>query len=217
MMTLNRGKALLPLSGIVRPMSDGLLNESSPSANAIEAGGSVSVKPCAIAGVLKLAFHQFDDDRGVIAEVYRADWGALLPEMKNFTLQRSVANVLRGMRLHLRRGEVVIGGIGATKIGMIDLRPASPTHLVADVVEIADGPIAGVFVPAGVLHGVYSVTATVHIECRSTLWDPEDEHGCTWDAPGLSIPWILPNPIVRKRDRDDAGFAALVALMNACA
>ncbi|MEA2784895.1 MAG: dTDP-4-dehydrorhamnose 3,5-epimerase, partial [Candidatus Eremiobacteraeota bacterium] len=163
-------------------MSDGLLNESSPSADGIEAGGSVSAEPCAIAGVLKLAFHQFDDDRGVIAEVYRADWGALLPEMKNFTLQRSVANVLRGMRLHLRRGEVVIGGIGATKIGMLDMRPASPTHLVGDVVEIADGPIAGVFVPAGVLHGVYSVTATVHIECRSTLWDPEDEHGCTWDA-----------------------------------
>ncbi len=198
-------------------MSDGLLSESSSSDVAVEAGGAVSAEACAIDGVLKLAFHQFDDDRGVIAEVYRADWGALFPAMKNFTLQRSVANVLRGMRLHRRRDELVIGGVGVTQIGMIDLRQGSPTHLVADVVEIADGPIAGVFVPAGVLHGVYSVTATVHIEARSTLWDPEDEDGCTWDAPGLSIPGILPDPIVRKRDRDDGGYAALVAMMNACA
>jgi dTDP-4-dehydrorhamnose 3,5-epimerase len=198
-------------------MSDGLLSESSSNDVAADAGGTVSAEACAIDGVLKLAFHQFDDDRGVIAEVYRADWGALLPDMKNFTLQRSVANVLRGMRLHRRRDDLVIGGVGVTQIGMLDLRPASPTHLVADVIEIADGPIAGVFVPAGVLHGVYSVTATVHIEARTTLWDPEDEHGCTWDAPGLSIPWILPDPIVRKRDRDDGGFAALVAMMNACA
>jgi dTDP-4-dehydrorhamnose 3,5-epimerase len=197
-------------------MSDGVLSESSSHGVAVETGGAVQAEACAIAGVLKLAFHQFDDDRGVIAEVYRADWGALLPPMKNFTLQRSVANVLRGMRLHRRRDEVVVGGIGVTQIGMIDLRPGSPTHLVADVVEIADGPIAGVFVPAGVLHGVYSVTATVHVECRTTLWDPEDEYGCTWDAPGLNIPWVLPNPIVRRRDRDDAGFAALVAMMNAC-
>jgi hypothetical protein len=33
----------------------------------------------------------------------------------------------------------------------------------------------------------------------------------------LKIPWVLPDPIVRQRDRDDAGFAALVAMMNACA
>ena len=216
-MTLNRGKARLPLSGMIPFMSDGLASESFPNDPAIEAGGAVSVERCALAGVLKLAFHQFADERGVIAEVYRSDWGATLPAMKNFTLQRSVANVLRGMRLHVRRDEVVIGGIGATKIGMLDLRPASPTHLAADVVEITDGPIAGVVVPAGVLHGVYSVTATVHIEGRSTLWDPEDEYGCTWDAPGLTIPWTLPNPIVRKRDRDDAGFSALLAMMNACA
>lgn len=199
-------------------MSDGVRTESSsPGVGlAAEAGGDVAVLACPIAGVLKLAFHQFDDDRGAIAEVYRADWGALMPAMQNFTLQRSVANVLRGMRLHRRRDEVVIGGIGVTQIGMIDLRPASPTHLVADVIEIADGPIAGVFVPAGVLHGVYSVTATVHVEARSALWDPEDEHGCTWDSPGLSIPWILPNPIVRPRARDDGGFVALVAMMNGC-
>ena len=216
-MTLNRGKALPSLGGIVRAMSDGIPIESSSHGVAAEAGGAVAVEACAIDGVLKLAFHQYDDDRGVIAEVYRADWCELLPAMKNFTLQRSVATVLRGMRLHRRRDEVVIGGVGATQIGMIDLRPGSPTHLLADVVEIADGPIAGVFVPAGVLHGVYSVTATVHIEARTTLWDPEDEHGCTWDSPGLSIPWILPNPIVRKRDGDDVGFAALVAMMNACA
>ncbi len=198
-------------------MSDGVPSESSSNGVAVETGGSVSAEACAIEGVLRLAFHQFGDERGVIAEVYRGDWGALMPAMKNFTLQRSVANVLRGMRLHLRRDELVVGGIGVTQVGMIDLRPDSPTHLVADVIEIADGPIAGVFVPAGVLHGVYSVTATVHIEARSTLWDPEDERGCTWDAPGLSIPWMLPDPIVRKRDRDDGGFAALVALMNACA
>jgi dTDP-4-dehydrorhamnose 3,5-epimerase len=199
-------------------MSDGVQTESSSRGTGadVDAGGAVAVLACPIAGALKLAFHQFDDDRGVIAEVYRADWGALMPAMQNFTLQRSVANVLRGMRLHRRRDEVVIGGIGVTQIGMIDLRPASPTHLVADVIEIADGPIAGVFVPAGVLHGVYSVTATVHVEARSALWDPEDEHGCIWDSPGLNIPWILPNPLVRKRERDDAGFAALVAMMNGC-
>jgi len=199
-------------------MSDGIRTESSSrGADAdVDAGGAVAVLACPIAGVLKLAFHQFDDDRGAIAEVYRADWGALMPTMQNFTLQHSVANVLRGMRLHRRRDEMVIGGIGVTQLGMIDLRPASATYLVADVIEIADGPIAGVFVPAGVLHGVYSVTATVHLEARSALWDPEDEAGCTWDSPGLSIPWILPNPIARSRSRDDAGFAALVAMMNGC-
>jgi dTDP-4-dehydrorhamnose 3,5-epimerase len=198
-------------------MSDGLHNESSPDGAAVDVGGSVSVQARSIAGVLELAFHRFDDDRGSIAEVYRADWSALLPGMKNFTLQRSNANVLRGMRLHRRHDELVIAGIGVTKIGLLDLRPASPTHLVADVVDIADGPIAGVFVPAGVLHGVYSVTATVHIEGRTTLWDPEDEHGCRWDAPGLCIPWTLPGPSFRRRDRDDGGFAALVALMSPCA
>jgi dTDP-4-dehydrorhamnose 3,5-epimerase len=198
-------------------MSDGVPTESSSSSAAADVGGAVAVRACPIAGVLKLAFHQFDDDRGAIAEVYRADWGALMPAMQNFTLQRSVANVLRGMRLHRRRDEVVIGGIGVTQIGRIDLRPGSPTHLVADVIAIADGPIAGVVVPAGVLHGVYSVTATVHVEARSSLWDPEDEHGCTWDSPGLTIPWILPNPLVRKRERDDEGYAALVAMMNGCA
>ena len=173
-------------------MSDGLVSESSSDGAPDDAGGSVSIHTRPIAGVLELVFHRFDDDRGSIAEFYRVDWSALFPAMKNFTLQRSKANVLRGMRLHRRRDELVIAGIGVTKIGLLDMRPASPTHRVADVVEIADGPIAGVFVPAGVLHGLYSVTATVHIEGRTTLWDPQDEHGCRWDAPGLSIPWTLP-------------------------
>ena len=217
MITLNRGKGAFSARWYNNVMGDGVFSESSSGGIALEPGGAVALEACAIAGVLKLAFHHFDDDRGDIAEFYRADWVELFPAMKNFTFQRSIPNVLRGMRLHCRRDELVVGGIGVTKIGMLDLRPGSKTHLVADVIEIPDGPIAGVFVPAGVLHGVYSVTSTVHIEGRTTLWDPEDEHGCRWDAPGLSIPWHLPNPIVRKRDRDDAGVGALLYLMAACA
>ncbi len=198
-------------------MSDGLLRESSLHGATAEAGGPVCVETQGIFGVRKLAFHQFDDDRGSIAEVYRTDWGALLPVMQNFTIQRSSANVLRGMRLHCRRDELVVGGIGVSKFGLLDMRSTSPTYLAAEVVEIGDGSIAGLFIPRGVLHGVYSVTATVHFEGRSELWDPADEHGCTWDAPGLRIPWILPDPTVRRRDRDDGGFAGLLAVMSDCA
>jgi dTDP-4-dehydrorhamnose 3,5-epimerase len=198
-------------------MNDGLPGESCSAAKPIDAGGSASVRSRAIDGVLELGCHRYDDERGTIAEIYRSDWIALIPPMQNFTLQRSAANVLRGMRLHLGHDELVVGGIGDTKIGLLDMRPASPTHLVAEVVEIPDGPVTGVFIPAGVLHGIYSVTATVHVEARTTLWDPADERGCTWDAPGLRIPWILPNPLVRRRDGDDDGYAALVSLMSACA
>lgn len=197
-------------------MDDGVFKSSSAGAT-IDAGGAVSIRSRPITDVLELEFHRFDDERGTIAEIYRGDWGELLPAMKNLTLQRSAANVLRGMRLHRRHDEIVIGGIGVTKIGLLDMRPASPTHLAADVVDIPDGIIAGVFIPAGVLHGVYSVTETVHVEGRTTLWDPDDESGCTWDSPGLQIPWELPNPIVRKRASDPDGFGALLALMSACA
>jgi dTDP-4-dehydrorhamnose 3,5-epimerase len=197
-------------------MDDGLLRKSSSTAT-IDAGGSASVRTRPIAGVLELECHRFDDDRGTIAEIYRSDWIELLPPLQNLTLQRSAANVLRGMRLHRRHDELVVGGIGVTKIGLLDMRPASPTHLVADVVDIPDGVVTGVFIPAGVLHGVYSVTETVHIEGRTTLWDADDESGCTWDAPGLRIPWTLPDPIVRRRDGDQDGYAALLAMMSACA
>jgi dTDP-4-dehydrorhamnose 3,5-epimerase len=198
-------------------MNDGLLVESCSTARTIDAGRSASVRARAIAGVLELGCHRYDDDRGTIAEIYRSDWAELLPPMQNFTLQRSAANVLRGMRLHRRHDELVVGGIGVTKIGLLDMRPASPTHLLGDVVDIPDGSVTGVFIPAGVLHGIYSVTETVHVEARTTLWDPQDENGCTWDAPGLRIPWNLRDPIVRRRDGDEDGFAALLALMSACA
>jgi dTDP-4-dehydrorhamnose 3,5-epimerase len=198
-------------------MDDGVLGESCSTAGTIDAGGSVSVRARPITGVLELGCHRYDDARGTIAEIYRSDWIELIPPMQNFTLQRSAANVLRGMRLHRRHDELVVGGMGDTKIGLFDMRPASPTHLVADVVDIPDGSVTGVFIPAGVLHGIYSVTATVHVEARTTLWDPADENGCTWDAPGLRIPWNLSHPIVRRRDGDADGFAALLALMSACA
>jgi len=140
------------------------------------------------------------DDRGTFAEIYRAEWATGVDPLQwNFV--RSAAGVLRGVHVHLRHADYLIVVEGAATIGLVDLRPGSPTERLAATLEVVGHTPRALVIPPGVAHGFYFDVPSLHVYAVSHYWDPEDELGCRFDDPGLGLRWPAAPKLVSERDQ----------------
>jgi dTDP-4-dehydrorhamnose 3,5-epimerase len=147
------------------------------------------------------------DERGVFTEIFREEWtGAVRPIQWNSV--SSAAGVLRGVHVHPRHTDYLTMAMGRMTLGLCDLRPDSPTHMLAVTLDVsAERPQAAV-IPPGVAHGFYFPEQSIHVYAVSHYWDTADELGCRWDDPDLGIPWQHTEAVISPRD------AALQTLTN---
>ncbi|MBI3829797.1 MAG: dTDP-4-dehydrorhamnose 3,5-epimerase family protein [Planctomycetes bacterium] len=154
------------------------------------------------------------DSRGDLTEIFRQEWhGDVKPVQWNYV--RSAAGALRGVHLHLKHWDYVIVLEGRALIGMLDLRPGSPTENRAVLFEVSSAELGGVVVPPGVAHGFYFPEESRHLYGVSEVYDPKDELGCQWNDPGLGIKWPVQKPILSPRDIEAGTLAELRAKVPA--
>jgi dTDP-4-dehydrorhamnose 3,5-epimerase len=117
------------------------------------------------------------------------------------------AGTLRGMHAHVGSDDVRIVVEGRVVLGLKDLRPGSPTHGNAALLELSADEYTAVTIPAGVAHGLFAQSNALVLVALTA--EEEDEYGCAWNDPGLGIEWPEEPQYLSERDRRAGSLAAL--------
>jgi dTDP-4-dehydrorhamnose 3,5-epimerase len=94
------------------------------------------------------------DERGVVVEVFRAEW-RIGVEPVQWNAVASSAGVLRGVHLHLVHADHLTVVAGRMLLGLHDLRPDSETRGLGTIIELSAERPSSVVIPVGVAHGFY--------------------------------------------------------------
>lgn len=170
---------------------------------AVEQQAAAHLQPLStIDGVFVAPIKAYEDERGAFMETFRREW---FPWVNWDRIQSncsiSKAGVLRGLHYHHHQIDYWMVMRGTVRVGMVDLRPSSPTYMETHVLELGDPNIAGLFIPEGVAHGFYAVTDVVLTYLVNNYYDGgRDENGVAWNDPDIGINWGIDNPIVSPRD-----------------
>ena len=162
------------------------------------------------AGVRLQPLIQHRDERGVVAEIFRAQWETGVDPVQ-WNITKSESGVMRGVHLHLRHDDYLIVLSGVVSVGLCDLRPGSPTERMGALVELHGEDLVSLVVPHGVAHGLYFHERSTYVLGVSEYWDPADELGCHWMDPALGIAWPVRTATVSSRD---ASLPPLDALLG---
>lgn len=178
----------------------------------------MEVRPVeAISGCLLFVPTPFVDDRGLFSRTFDADVArsaGLDPDaFVQDSVSRSALGVVRG--LHVRRGEgeakLVRCASGAVLDVVVDLRPASPTHLRSERFLLDGERQVSLYVPRGCAHGFQALSDPADIAYRiDRRHDPAEDVSIRFDDPDLAIDWPL--PVSRLSERDRAGLTLCEAL-----
>lgn len=177
----------------------------------------LDVRATPIEGVLLLAGHHHDDDRGSLTRLYDAAVSESLGwpfTVRAINLTRTrLRGTLKGLHAQRAPGsesKLITCLAGEVFDVGVDLRWGSPTYGTWFATTLrADEPVS-VLLPAGVAHAVQSLTddAVVHY-VHSAAYDPALEVGVDALDPELAIAWPLP---VSSRSARDAALPALYAI-----
>jgi dTDP-4-dehydrorhamnose 3,5-epimerase len=154
-----------------------------------------------IRGVTVVPLKSFADDRGYFFESFRKSW---LPpgvaEMIQGNVSFSKAGVLRGLHYHLKQADFWLVPQGHVRAALFDMRPSSPTRGASLIQELGEKHPFGLYIPAGVAHGFYTLAPSMMTYLVDQYYDNSDERGIRWDDPALGIDWGAGDPIVSARD-----------------
>lgn len=165
-----------------------------------------------IDGVLRVTLTPFADERGRFVETFRREW---FPDRSWDQVQTnrsdSKRNVLRGLHFHRRQIDFWVPAAGRIRVGLVDLRPGSPTHRRVELFDLDAASPEGVYVPVGVAHGFLALTDCTLTYVVDRYYDGSDELGVAWNDPELAVPWGIEDPILSPRDRANRSLAQLTA------
>ena len=165
-----------------------------------------------IRGVYVVPLRAVTDDRGYFFESFRRSWlPAGIPEMVQGNVSFSKAGVLRGMHYHLRQADFWLVPSGHVRAALFDLRATSPSRGASQLLDLGEEHPFGLYIPPGVAHGHYAVTASILTYLVDQYFDNSDEKGIRWDDPALGIAWGARNPILSARDRESPRLADVPA------
>ena len=162
------------------------------------------IQPSAnIDGVLHVPIKSFGDERGRFMETFRREWFPQVSwEKVQSNRSESVAHVLRGLHYHFNQIDYWYVQSGRICAGLVDLRRSSPTYLAAQTVEMGEENNVGLFIPVGVAHGFYAITACTLTYVVNNYYDGgKDEYGVAWNDPALNVSWgVEGTPLISGRD-----------------
>ncbi len=154
-----------------------------------------------IADVLVSNLRGFKDDRGMFTETFRASWFPQV-EWHKFQTNRSesAAGVLRGLHYHFHQVDYWHVVKGTIRVGLADLRPASPSFMRSSTLELSADEVRGLYIPVGVAHGFVALTDCTLTYIVNNYYDASDECGVAWNDPDLAVPWGVDTPVLSPRD-----------------
>lgn len=160
-----------------------------------------------IAGVMINHLRAFGDDRGSFRELFRKEW---FPQRSWEKVQSncsfSTAGVLRGLHYHFQQVDYWYVPHGTIRAALFDMRPASPTYLATQTIDMGEQNDIGLFIPIGVAHGFATLTDAKLVYIVDNYYDSSDEFGVLWNDPALGIDWGLREPVLSGRDQRNPLF-----------
>ncbi|MCD6499171.1 MAG: dTDP-4-dehydrorhamnose 3,5-epimerase family protein [Deltaproteobacteria bacterium] len=164
----------------------------------------------AIVGVVLVDLDPHEDERGLFAELFRADRLHLAQRPAQANLSESRAGVLRGLHYHHAQYDYWIPMGGRLRVGLADLRRGSPSWKTAVALDLDAAHPKGLLIPAGVAHGYYAIEDARLLYLVERTYDGSDEWGVAWNDPDLGVPWDIDGePILSERDRNNQRFVLL--------
>ena len=149
------------------------------------------------------------DERGALTEIFRKEWRTGMdPVQWNYV--RSKPNVLRGVHVHVVHTDYLVCLEGAMVLGLVDVRPESPTRGLAATVMLEGAKLQAAVVPPGVAHGFHFSAPSSLCYSVTHYWDTRDEIGCRWDDPALGLDWQIVNPELSARDISAGSAKAMI-------
>jgi dTDP-4-dehydrorhamnose 3,5-epimerase len=150
-------------------------------------------------GMAILPLPHFPDDRGSLTELCRNSWiEGKAPVQWNCV--RSKAKVMRGLHIHLHYHEYYAVVSGSLMVGFEDIREGSPTYGLTGLFTVRATDNLAVASPPGVLHGLYFPEESILLAGAGRYYNLENELGCHWKDPAVSIPWPFQDAILSERD-----------------
>ncbi|MCY3836980.1 MAG: dTDP-4-dehydrorhamnose 3,5-epimerase family protein [Anaerolineaceae bacterium] len=174
----------------------------------------VEIQPLAsIEGVQCVDLRAAQDERGSFRETFRRSW---FPQVDWSELQQNHSNsraeVLRGLHFHRHQGDYWYPAGGCLRVGLVDLRRASPTFRASAMLELDAAAPRGLWIPPGVAHGFYAITPCVLLYIVNRDYrGADDEFGLAWDDEQLALDWGVVAPTLSERDQNNPTFSALLA------
>ncbi|TGW14613.1 dTDP-4-dehydrorhamnose 3,5-epimerase [bacterium NHP-B] len=172
----------------------------------------MNVRKTAIEGVLVFEPKVYPDVRGRFYEGWRANAyqeAGILDAFVQDNLSISKKNVLRGLHVHHRQGQMVSIIEGQVLDVVVDVRPHSPTFRQHLCFELSSDTPQQIYMPPGYAHGFYVRSEQAILHYKATrYYDPSEEEGIAWNDPTLAIAWPTGAPILSERDQ---GFLPLNA------
>lgn len=174
-----------------------------------------SIQPLeAISGVYTVPIRAYADERGQFMETFRREWFPWIDwEKIQHNRSDSKAGVLRGLHYHFWQIDYWYVPKGNIRVGMVDLRPSSPTYKATSTLEMGESNNIGLFIPIGVAHGFYALTdCTLTYVVNNYYNGGVDERGVLWNDPALGVDWqVTGDPIVSGRDDENRKLADIPA------
>jgi dTDP-4-dehydrorhamnose 3,5-epimerase len=164
-------------------------------------------------GLVVIDIDFFSDERGFFMESWHkrdfAEAGLSL-EFVQDSHSRSSHGVLRGLHYQDMRGpmaKLVRCTVGRVFDVAVDLRVSSPTCGKWFGVELTAENKKQLLVPIGFAHGFLTLSDVCEIQYKQTeYYRPQTEGGVTWNDPDIGIQWPLTNPVLSKRDQNQASL-----------
>lgn len=120
------------------------------------------------------------------------------------------AGTLRGMHFQVapfREAKLVRVASGAIFDVIVDIRPASPTHLQWFGVDLTAGSGRALFVPEGFAHGFLTLVDGTDVHYQMTeFYRPEGACGLRYDDPTIGIQWPARPEVIAARDAEYPDF-----------
>lgn len=170
-----------------------------------------------IADLALIEVEAYGDERGFLAETFRADaWRELGVDVAfvQDNHSRSGRGILRGLHFQLRPGQAKLVRCvrGTIWDVAVDLRRDSPTYRLWEGYELSDANQRQLFVPAGFAHGFCVLSEEADVAYKlSSYYDPETEAGIRWDDPDVGVEWPCADPVLSDRDRHAPSLAEIAA------
>jgi len=160
----------------------------------------------------------FEDPRGYFFESYNFDRfkeAGILDHFVQDNQSLSQAGVLRG--LHFQTGDFAQSKLvrvikGAVLDVAVDIRVGSPTYGKHIAVELNEQNKLMFYVPVGFAHGFLTLSNdTIFSYKCGNFYNKASEMGIMWNDPQLNINWLIENPLLSKKDKENLNFKDFIS------
>lgn len=119
----------------------------------------------------------------------------------SFNHRRGILRGLHFQKAPHAEAKLVSCQVGAIYDVLVDLRPASPTYLAWQAVELHGGNDQALYIPEGFAHGFQVLEDNTMVQyLMSNFYVPEAASGLRYDDPRLAIRWPIAEPQVSAKD-----------------